>query len=144
MKCSRSRSRSRRRRRSRQVQYILVLSGDHMVCECVCVCELNARLCKGRAVYADTLLCCCLCLCFFLFIAVVVVSVAIAVVVAVAGGIVFCCCVSCRLNDNIVAILFAHNLLLFLEWMEQSRQGQGAKETLPTGRKRTNFSGRKH
>lgn len=104
-----------------------------MVCECVCVCELNARLCKGRAVYADTLLC--FCLCFFLFIA---------VVVAVAGGIVFCCCVSCRLNDNIVAILFAHNLLLFLEWMEQSRQGQGAKETLPTGRKRTNFSGRKH
>lgn len=110
----------------------------------MCVCELNARLCKGRAVYTDTLLCFCLCFFFFFFIAVVV-SVAI-VVVAVVGGIVFCCCVSCRLNDNIVAILFAHNLLLFLEWVVQDkgREGEGAKETLPTGRKRTNFSGRKH
>lgn len=117
-----------------------------MVCECVCVCacvcELNARLCKGRAVYADNLLCFCLCLFFFIAVVVGVAIVVAVVSVAVAGGIVFCCCVSCRFNDNIVAILFAHNLLLFLEWM--ARKGQGAKETLPTGRKRTNFSGRKH
>lgn len=115
---------------------------------CACVCELNARLCKGRAVYTDTLLCFCFCF-FFFFIAVVVAVVSVAIVVVVVVGIVFCCCVSCRLNDNIVAILFAHNLLLFLEWVEQGRtkerrRGQGAKETLPTGRKRTNFSGRKH